>query len=136
MNPDFSKPVTPATGTTAGALTGPFTDPSKLLPAVGDPARWIVLRELAYGPPLALTELARLAQRTPNQMGKHMAVLKKLGVVWSAAPPDGDRRKQAFVLRESFRRTDAEGRLMLDFGCCLLRFGDDVRERVSWTAKD
>ena len=136
MNPELSNAAIPSANSPAQVLNGPFIDPTRLLPVLGDPARWAALRELVYGRPLSLTELARKAGRKPNQMGKHMAVLQKLGVVMLVASPDGDGRKQTYALPETFRRTDAEGRLMLDFGVCLLRFGDDVRERVSLTAKD
>ena len=136
MNSEPPNIASAAANTPPVGSKAPFTDPSKLLPVVGDPARWAALRELVYGRPLSLTELARKVGRTPNQMGKHMAALQKLGIVKPVPSQDGDGRKQCFVLPESFRRTDAEGRLMLDFGVCVLRFGDDVRENISPTAKD
>ena len=113
-----------------------FGNPGKLLRAVSDPARWIVLRELADGRPRSLVDLAGKAGRTPNQMGKHLAALRKVGVVTLVPSPDGDGRKQCHAMPDRFIRTDAEGRLMLDLGVCVLRFGDEVRVRESWTGKD
>jgi len=54
-----------------------------------------------------------------NQMGKHLAVLRSAGLVQ--------------VVPETFRRTDSEGRLILNVGMRLLRFGDEVLETVSLT---
>ncbi len=136
MNFQVSNTVAASSATPAVGATDFFANPGKVLQAAGDPARWAVLRELAYGKPLSLQELAAKARRTPNQMGKHLAVLRAAGLVQAVPSPDGDGRKQCHAVPETFRRTDAEGRLMLDFGVCLLRFGDEVREIVSPTAKD
>ncbi len=136
MNSELSNPVSPAASTSAVGATDFFANPGKVLQAASDPARWVVLRELAGGRPLSLQELAAKARRTPNQMGKHLAVLRAAGLVQAVPSPDGDGRKQCHAVPETFRRTDAEGWLMLDFGVCLLRFGDEVREIVSPTAKD
>ena len=124
MNPDSSEAVISAS---SPSDTGPrefFDDPSKLMRVLGDPARWIALRELAFGSPRSLTELAGKAGRTPNQMGKHLAALRKAGVVARVPSPDGDGRKMSHRVPDRFIRTDVEGRLMLDFGVCVLRFGD------------
>ena len=113
-----------------------FGDPSKLMRVLGDRARWIALRELAYGKPRSLVELAGKAGRTPNQMGKHLAALRKADVAAPVPAPDGDGRKQCHAMPDRFIRSDADGRLTLDFGVSALRFGDEVRTRESWTAKD
>ena len=136
MNPDSNNTGLSSTTTSAGTVSDFSANPSKLLLAIGDPARWVVLRELAADRPLALRELADKARRTPNQIGKHLAVLRAAGLVQAVPSPDGDGRKQCHAVPESFRRTDADGRLMLDFGVCVLRFGDDVREKIPPTAKD
>ena len=127
MNTDSSGAVPNAA---SPSDTGPkefFDDPSRLMRVLGDPARWIALRELAGGRPRSLVELAGKAGRTPNQMGKHLAVLRKLGIVTLVPSPDGDGRKMSHRVPDRFIRTDVEGRLMLDLGVCVLRFGDDVR---------
>ena len=115
----------------AGLPQAFFDNPSKLLSVVADPARWVVLRELAGGQSLTVRELAVKAGRTPNQMSKHMAVLRKAGVVELVAPPDGDGRKQVHRVPEVFRRVDGEGRVTLDFGVCVLRFGKGAVIAVS-----
>jgi DNA-binding MarR family transcriptional regulator len=136
MNSDANDPNLSSATTSAAAVTDFSSEPSRLLLTVGEPTRWLVLRELLRGKPLSVQELARRAGCRANQMSKHLAVLSKLGVVTLVPSPDGDGRKQCFVVPEIFRRTDRAGRLMLDFGVCLLRFGDDVRETVSSAAKD
>jgi DNA-binding transcriptional ArsR family regulator len=103
-----------------------FANPSKLLSVLADPARWVVLRELAGGQSLTVRELAAKAGRTPNQMGKHLTVLRKAGVVELMASPDGDGRKQVHRVPEIFRRVDEAGRVTLDLGVCVLRFDDGV----------
>ncbi len=45
------------------------------------PARWQILRELARGEPLPVHELARRAKCPAPAVSKHMALLKKAGVV-------------------------------------------------------
>lgn len=136
MNSDSINTIPASPNISTPARPGFSANPSRLLLAAADPARWLVLRELVRGRALSLQELAAVAGRTPNQMGKHLAVLRAAGLVQAVPSPDGDGRKQCHAVPEGFRRTDAEGRLMLDFGVCLLRFGDDVRETVSPTAKD
>lgn len=99
-----------------------FAYPCKVLAVVADPARWVVLRELAGGQSLGVRELAAKASRTPNQMGKHLTVLREAGIVELAASPDGDGRKQVHRVPEVFRRIEA-GEPVIDLGVCLLRFG-------------
>jgi DNA-binding MarR family transcriptional regulator len=136
MNSDAINTFSASADSSTAAVPDFSANPSKLLLAVGEPTRWVVMRELLRGKPLTVRELSARAGRKANQMGKHMAVLSKLGIVTPVPSPDGDGRKQCYAVPENFRRADAEGRLMLDFGVCLLRFGDDVRETVSLTAKD
>lgn len=45
------------------------------------PARWHILRELAKGEALPVNELARRAKCPAATVSKHMALLKKAGVV-------------------------------------------------------
>lgn len=73
-----------------------------------------------------MRDLATKAGRTPNQMGKHLTVLRKAGVVELMASPDGDGRKQVHRVPEIFRRVDEAGRVTLDFGVCVLRFDAGV----------
>lgn len=136
MNDELSSQSAVNPGTPVAATQSFFANPSKVLAAAADPARWVVLRELAGGQVLNLQELAAKAGRTANQMGKHLAVLRAAGLVQVVPSPDGDERRQCHAVPAAFRCTDAAGRLMLDYGVCRLCFGDDVRETVSPTAKD
>ena len=43
--------------------------------------RWILLRELSKGEPLPIHELARRTGKSSDSISKHMAVLRRLGVV-------------------------------------------------------
>lgn len=46
-----------------------------------DPVRWRILKELAKGEALPVWVLAGRARSTPPKVSKHMAVLRKAGVV-------------------------------------------------------
>ena len=48
---------------------------------VSDPARWAVLRELLKGEALPPMELARRAGRSRDAISKHLAVMRRAGVV-------------------------------------------------------
>lgn len=99
-----------------------FSHPTDFLWAVSDPARWAALRELAGGNSLSVLELATIAGRSPDLMSKHLKALREAGAVAAVASPDGDGRKQHYVVPERFRRTDESGKAMIDYGVCALRF--------------
>jgi len=48
---------------------------------LGDPSRWLLLREMAKGEALPPYELAARIGRTLHGVRKHLASLRKLGVV-------------------------------------------------------
>ena len=109
----------------AGAVSVPqefFVDPTALLWAVSDPARWAVLRELAGGQSRSVLELAAVMGRSADLASKHLKHLREAGAVMAVPAPDGDGRKQHFVVPERFRRTDESGKPMIDYGVCVLRF--------------
>lgn len=64
----------------------PSPNPADLLPLstqcllVGDVTRIAVLRELAKGEPLPVSELARRLGRAPTAISKHLTLLRKTGV--------------------------------------------------------
>jgi len=91
-------------------------DAREVLAAASDPVRHGLLRELAAGAPLPVYELAERLGRPPDLISKHLRVLRDARLVRAVAPADGDGRKL-------FRTRDAAGRLALDFGALLLRFG-------------
>ena len=98
-------------------------EPRKVLAAASDPVRWGILRELAAGPPLPVNELAARLGRTPDLMSKHLRVLRDARLLVAVEPADGDGRKQFHAVPAPFRTRDAAGRVALDFGAVLLRFG-------------
>jgi DNA-binding transcriptional ArsR family regulator len=99
-----------------------FAAPSKLMLAVSDPVRWVVLRHLASGEPRTVLQLACKACRTPNQMSKHLRVLREAGALVLVKSPDGDKRKAHHVVPEKYRRRDETGKAVIDYGICVLRF--------------
>ena len=99
-----------------------FTNPSKLLLAVGDPLRWQVMRELAAAPSLSVLELSAKLGRTPDLVSKHLRVLRDANAVVVVPAPDGDGRKQHHAVPDRFRRTDDAGKPVIDYGVCVMRF--------------
>ena len=48
---------------------------------IGSPTRWGLIRELCKGEALPVQELARRVGRAPTLVSKHMALMRKHGVV-------------------------------------------------------
>lgn len=85
-----------------------------LLKAIGDQTRWRILRLLAEGEPLMVTEVARAVGLNDSAAAKQLAVLRRAGVVQT-----GRGRLQQLskgVLLDKQART-------LDLGFLLLRLG-------------
>src|SRR5436190_9413498 len=85
-----------------------------LLYAIGDKTRWKVLGELATGEPVMVTELAKKFGCSVPSMSKHLGALRSVGIVrpW---------RGRLYTLVDALR--PEPGKLEIDFGHCLLRFG-------------
>ena len=56
-------------------------DRDRVLKVVGEPSRWRILRELAKGEALPVQELAQRLRCKPTSISKHLAVLRKHGIV-------------------------------------------------------
>jgi DNA-binding transcriptional ArsR family regulator len=54
-----------------------------VLPAIGDPTRWRILAELSAGEPLMVTELGQRLGRSADLISKHLATLRRAGLVVS-----------------------------------------------------
>ena len=82
--------------------------------AISDMTRWKVLGELAKGEPVMVSELAKKFGCSVPSMSKHLSALKNAGVVrpW---------RGRLYTLVDALR--PEPGKLEIDFGHCLLRFG-------------
>lgn len=84
----------------------------KLIAAVGTPVRWGILGELAAGEPLMVKEIAERLKCSPALVSKHMAVLRKAGMVTVG-------RAGVYLIPPHFAMNTAERHV--DFGHCLLR---------------
>ena len=74
--------------------------------------RWGILGELSAGEPLMVVEIAERLKCSPTLISKHMAVLRKAGMVAS-------NRAGQYCIPPHFVMSTAERHV--DFGHCLLR---------------
>src|SRR5438874_1711447 len=79
---------------------------------LSDPARWIILRELAKGEPLPVLELARRLGRSADTVSKHMAVLRDAALVVTGYG-------RLYQLAPAVR--PAPGASVIDLGHCQIR---------------
>lgn len=80
--------------------------------ALSDATRWRILMELAKGAALPVGELARRTGRSSDKISKHMALLRKAGLVEKAYTT-------CYQLPVALRPTP--GATTLDLGPCLLK---------------
>jgi DNA-binding transcriptional ArsR family regulator len=83
-----------------------------LLAAIGAPVRWAILTELASGEPRMVKEIAHKLGRSPTLVSKHMALLRRAGVVEIG-------RAGVYQIPRQF--VVAPDKRHIDFGHCLLR---------------
>ena len=100
--------VSPAATGASEAPRLPFVAVTK---ALGDPLRWALLREMASGEPAMVVELARRVRKPASLVSKHLAVLRKAGLV-------DIKQRLHFIPRPLIADPD---RRVLDLGYCLLR---------------
>jgi DNA-binding transcriptional ArsR family regulator len=84
----------------------------KLIAAVGAPVRWGILGELSAGESLMVKEIAGRLKCSPTLVSKHMAVLRKAGMVTVG-------RAGVYLIPPHFVINTAERHV--DYGHCLLR---------------
>jgi len=84
----------------------------EILGAISNPARWNLLRELASGDQLMVTELAERLGQSFDATSKHMTVLRKAGIAIQA-------RNRLYSVAPQFIANKTER--ILDFGYCVLR---------------
>ena len=97
----------------AGPPTPSATIPlDEILGAISKPARWNLLRELASGEPLMVSELAERVGQSLDTASKNMAILRKAGIVIQG-------RGRLYQIAPQFLSDKTER--ILDFGYCLLR---------------
>ena len=80
--------------------------------AIGASLRWAILTELASGEPRMVKEIALKLRKSPTLVSKHMAVLRRAGVVEIG-------RAGVYQIPKHF--AVAPDKRHVDFGHCLLR---------------
>jgi DNA-binding transcriptional ArsR family regulator len=100
----------------------PPPDPVKLLKAAADPTRYKALKEMAGGESFSVVSLAWIFRMHQDTMGKHLKVLFEAGAVARVQPPGADRRLQIYEVPGRYRRLAEDGRPLIDYGVCVLRF--------------
>lgn len=80
--------------------------------ALGEPARWKLLLELAKGDAMPVKELARRCGRSPDMASKHLIVLKEAGLVVR-------KYNRIYQLADGIR--PAPGATHMDLGLCTLK---------------
>jgi len=83
---------------------------------VSDPTRWRLIRELAKGEALPVSELGRRLGRNSSAVGKHLAVMTRVGVTQSGFG-------RLYSLAPAFR--PAEGKI--DFGHLVMRLDTPLK---------
>jgi DNA-binding transcriptional ArsR family regulator len=84
----------------------------KLVLAISDEARWVLLAELADGEGRMVNDLARKIGKTSSATSKHLKVLRMAGILRL--------RNRLHQLLERFR--PAPGTREIDLGHCVVRF--------------
>jgi DNA-binding transcriptional ArsR family regulator len=83
-----------------------------LLTVLGNTTRWNILRELADGTSLLVSELAERTGNDSSVISKHLTLMRKAGIIINP-------RIRLFEIAPQFLSNPAEK--FLDFGYCLLR---------------
>lgn len=99
------------------AIIPPAPKLKHLAAALAHTARWIILKELSRGEPLMVTELAKTVGCSRDMASKHLAVLRKAGMV---------QQGRGRLYRIPNHHLPAPGQNTADFGHCVLRL--DVEE--------
>src|SRR4051812_20026688 len=83
-----------------------------VLQGVGDPTRWLILAQLAAGEALMVKEIAQALGCSPSLVSKHLAVLRRGGLVVTGRAGLYFIPAQYLVSKENRH---------VDYGHCLLR---------------
>jgi hypothetical protein len=109
-----SIPESSGGGVSVSAENLPKLDPVAVMLALGSDVRLAIVRKLADGRTLNVTEATALFKQTPESVGKHLKVLRAAGVVeWN---PGADRRQSVFSIPAT--RRPAPG--ILNYGFCVI----------------
>ena len=96
-------------------------DTERTIAAVAHPTRRAILFHLADGQPRAVATVAAAVGTMDILAGKHLILLRKVGLIETVPPPDSDGHKSYYSLRDGFLANDAAGRTVLDLGPVALR---------------
>jgi predicted transcriptional regulator len=80
--------------------------------AIGTPVRWQILSELSASEPLMVSEIAQRIGPSADLTSKHIAVLRKCGLVVQS-------RGRFYQIQKHY--LPVPGQRVADFGHCLLR---------------
>jgi predicted transcriptional regulator len=83
-----------------------------LLTALSHSVRWEMLKALSAGEPLMVSELATIAGCSADMAGKHLATLKRAGLVVQG-------RGRLYAIQKQYQPVPGEP--LVDFGHCVLR---------------
>ena len=97
-------------------------DHQKVLNAVVDPVRRLLLKILSQGTPYDVTALAAKVRRRRDMAAKHLKVLRDCRLILPTKVPGADGRKTFHIVPPVYIKKDAVGRTALDFGSIVLRF--------------
>ncbi len=104
-------PITAHPPISAGTLSF-----DQLALGLGHPLRWRLLAELSAGEPRMVVELARHFRLPPTTVSKHLAAMRRAGVVTVT--------RRLYTIPAYFR--PVPGERIVDFGRCVLRLGEPV----------
>jgi DNA-binding transcriptional ArsR family regulator len=102
----MSDPQTPS------ATPSPAIPLNTILNIISSPARWRILRELASGDQLMVSEIAERTRQSKDVTSKHIGVLRTAGIVLQG-------RNRLYQIAPQFLADKTER--LIDFDYCLLR---------------
>jgi DNA-binding transcriptional ArsR family regulator len=94
------------------AIGTPLPDLGRLVSALGHTTRWKMLKELSAGEPRTIDEMAKVAGCNYDNASKHLAMLRRAGLVVQG-------RGRLYQVPKQYLPTP--GQPIVDFGHCLLR---------------
>ena len=112
-------PVVPPAPPTAPAQV---ITPLQILKAITDPVRYRILQEMAGGAEFSIVAMARKLGAQTDMMGRHFQTLRRARLLRRVKPEGADGRLKHFHIPAEFRPAQPDGRKVVDFGSCVLRF--------------
>jgi predicted transcriptional regulator len=101
----------------APVASKPNLNPVAVLFALASPVRWPIMKMLADGKSMSISEVARALGRDVDAIGKHLLVMEKAGVLEGFAGED--RRQSIYRIPAQYRRAPG----VVDYGFCVVDLG-------------